>query len=544
MKRAVIYARVSTDRQAEEGLSIDSQIESCRRKADDLNAAVLHVFRDEGISGTTDARPGFRTAINRCAMGDVDYFICWSSSRFARDQADAIAYKRELQGYGTKMVYAQSSIDLDSHEGWMLDSFQQVIDESYSRQVSADTKRSMMKAAGEGYFMGGRLPFGYQTEQEPGTQRRRLVPLEHEALVVRMIFDWAAQGVGAKLIAERLNGQGQMIRGRRWHKGTVLHMLNSEVYMGTVVYNRFDRKRRKPRPEADWVRVHSHEALVSPEQWRSVQDGMSDRAPVAERSAPNSNHIFTGLLRCGLCNSSLQIATGTGRGGKVYSYFACRGYLQGCSCDFKRMRAEPFEQWLLQELLDKLLNRQMIEAVLRQLDDAAARFVKERATRRTSLVLELRAVEGRRNRLYEVLEEGGKDAPGVNELGPRLRKLNEQARQLEQALSALECEPEPTMGPLDVSADEAAEILRETVSGCQDPKTLRAFVASIVQMIVVKGEEVAVHYKPECLVLSDGHSVHSKPKWLPVPSKLRTEVLTISRRAVPVLGDPQMRLVA
>ena len=89
MKRAVIYARVSTDKQADEGLSIDSQIDSCRRKAEQLGAVVLHVFRDEGISGTTDARPGFRTAINRCAVGDVDFMICWSSSRFARDQHDA-----------------------------------------------------------------------------------------------------------------------------------------------------------------------------------------------------------------------------------------------------------------------------------------------------------------------------------------------------------------------------------------------------------------------------------------------------------------------
>jgi len=117
MKRAVIYARVSTDRQAEEGLSIDSQIQSCRARADALGATVMHVFRDEGISGATDARPGFRAAINRCSLGDVQYLICWSSSRFARDQHDAITYKRELAASRTKLVYAQGQIDLDTHDG-------------------------------------------------------------------------------------------------------------------------------------------------------------------------------------------------------------------------------------------------------------------------------------------------------------------------------------------------------------------------------------------------------------------------------------------
>lgn len=322
MKRAVIYARVSTDRQADEGLSIDSQIQSCRAKAEQLGAVVLHVFRDEGISGTTDARPGFRAAINRCSLGDVDLLICWSSSRFARDQHDAISYKRELASYSTKLIYAQGQIDLDTHEGWMLDSFQQVVDESYSRQVSADTRRSMMKAAREGYFMGGRVPYGYQAVVAEDGKRRRLVPKEPEASVVRSIFDSARRGVGAKLIALDLNSQGMKMRGRAWSKGTVLYMLNSEVYMGQVIYNRFERKTRKPRPESDWVRVEAHQPLVAREDFEAVQQGMSQRAPTPESGAPSSTHLFTGLLRCGRCNSSLQVQTGTGRGGSMYSYYA------------------------------------------------------------------------------------------------------------------------------------------------------------------------------------------------------------------------------
>lgn len=118
MKRAVIYARVSTERQADEGLSVESQIEACRRKANELDAAVVAVYRDDGISGTTDARPGFRAAINDSALGGVDFLLCWSSSRFARDQHDAIRYKRDLAARGTKLVYASQALDLDTDGGW------------------------------------------------------------------------------------------------------------------------------------------------------------------------------------------------------------------------------------------------------------------------------------------------------------------------------------------------------------------------------------------------------------------------------------------
>ena len=123
MKRAVIYARVSTERQADEGLSVESQIQACRRKADELGAAVVNVYRDDGISGRTDARPGFRAAIHHCTLVGADFMVCWSSSRFARDQLDALSYKRELSSAGVRLVYASSGVDLETTEGWLADSF-------------------------------------------------------------------------------------------------------------------------------------------------------------------------------------------------------------------------------------------------------------------------------------------------------------------------------------------------------------------------------------------------------------------------------------
>jgi site-specific DNA recombinase len=537
MKRAVIYARVSTDRQAEERLSIASQIESCERKAETLGAAVIGLYKDEGISGTTDARPGFRSAINRCALGDVDYLICWNSSRFARDQHDAISYKRELVSCGTRLAYAQSEVDLSTHEGWLLDSVQQVLDENYSRQVSRDTRRSMMSAAAEGFWMGGRVPFGYRAEPVEGSKRRRLAPNEPEAAVVRQIFAWAADGIGALLIAVRLNGQGTTLHGRPWHKGSLLHILSSEVYVGTVIYNRMQRKTRKPRPESEWVRVQAHPGIVSAEIFSLVRHGLADRAPAAERGAPTSQHAFTGMLRCGSCGAALQISTGTGRGGKVYSYYACRADLQGQRCDFKRMRADKFDAWMLDELLTHLLNREVIQAVLDNLDEAASRWVQDRSKRRTAHVLELRVAESRRRRLYEVIEAGAKDSLGLAELGPRIRELNDQINKLERQLVAIEAEPEPSVEVLQVSAEEAEGIFRQTLMNTDDPRRLRSFLASITEKIDVKTDTVDVHYKPDCLVLSDGQPVRSKHQWLLDPSKLRTMVLRLPR------GDSGMRFI-
>lgn len=77
MKRAIIYTRVSSKRQADDGLPLESQLASCRAKAEQLGAEVLREFVDSGISGTTDKRPAFQEAINYCSLMNVDYFITW-----------------------------------------------------------------------------------------------------------------------------------------------------------------------------------------------------------------------------------------------------------------------------------------------------------------------------------------------------------------------------------------------------------------------------------------------------------------------------------
>ena len=515
MKRAVVYARVSTERQADEGLSIDSQIEACTRRAGSMNAAVIAVYRDEGISGTTDARPGFRAAINRCALRDVDYLICWSSSRFARDQHDAITYKRELNGFGTRLVYAQSDVDINTHEGWLLDSMQQVIDENYSRQVSRDTKRSMMSAAADGYWMGGRVPYGYRAVPAADGRRRKLAPHEYEAAVVRQMFGWAADGAGALLIATRLNELGVTLAGRPWRKGSVLYLLRSGAYMGEVIFNRFDRKSRKAKPESDWVRVRSHEAIVAKDLFEKVQVVIDGRAPVAERSAGTSMHAFTGLLRCRRCDGALKIRTGKGRGGVMYSYYACHNHLQGVRCGLPAFRADQFDAWMTQQLLDKVLTEEVIQGVIDRLDEDATDWVKDRARRRTALTLELRAAEGRRRKLFDVIEEHGTGAPGIREMGPRLRELAAQIESLERAMVALEAEVQPNLGPLTISAAEAAEVFRNTITACDDPKKKRAFLATITDRIVVGEGSVDVHYKPDCLVMADGQTVRSEHCWLP-----------------------------
>lgn len=184
-KTAVIYARVSTARQADDGLPVESQIDQCKARAAALGATVIRIFRDDGISGRTSARPAFLEAIDFCDAHQVGMFVCWSTSRFARNRLDAAVYKRLLAKAGTRLVYASQDFG-DNDDAWLAEAIVEVMDEQYSRTIAKDTRRSMRKNAEDGYWNGGHVPFGFHVV--PDGKRRRLAPLESEAAVVRMIF--------------------------------------------------------------------------------------------------------------------------------------------------------------------------------------------------------------------------------------------------------------------------------------------------------------------------------------------------------------------
>jgi site-specific DNA recombinase len=503
VKTAIIYARVSTKKQAEEELPIESQLDVCHRKAAELGADVVRVFTDEGISGrATEARQSFQEAIDYCGVYEVDYLITWNTARFARNHADAAWFKQILRKGGTNMVYVANNIDHTSDDAWLIEGFFEMMDEQYSRTVSKDTRRSMIKNARDGYFNGGNIPFGYSSL--PEGKRRRLVINEGEAAIVRQAFAEYLTGTGGLNIALALNRRGLYRRGgKHWDKKTVLYLLKNWVYAGYVTYNRHDVGRRRMRSSEEWIRVKGHQEIISPEEFAAVQQRLLEHAPAAAAGSPKSSFLFTGLLACGECDATLQIENATGRG-KVYRYYNCRTALAGAGCKHRRIAARPLDDWLLQCVLDRVLTPKSIGEIIAQMHEVRGAWTKERALRRAALVAEMRNVETRRRKLLDVLELLGKDAPNLSDIGSRLAELNQAVRRLTGELEDLEHTEPPA---IDVGAGDIEELttyFRQMVEECEDPKRVRAFLSSFIERVVLHQDHAMLHIRPDRLIDSGG----------------------------------------
>ena len=512
---AIIYARVSTARQADDGLPVESQIDQCQAKAAAIGADVLRVFRDDGISGRSSRRPGFTAAMDYCERNNVDIFICWSTSRFGRDQLDAGLNKRLLEKMGVRLIYASQEFG-DDDEGWLAESITSVIDEMYSRKIAKDTRRSMVRNARDGCFCGGRAPFGYRSV--PAGKRRRLQVDQAEAGLVRTMVRWCLAGAGTKAIAVRLNESGLTKRGRRWDKANVVTVLKDRAMLGQIVY----------RVGEEEIVTPAHDAIVSAEDFAAVQALLHDRAPRNAGGRPRSEAVFSGMLRCGACGDAMTTETATGRGGVRYHYYNCRAWLKGCGCRSRRVPVEALDDWLLSGILDRVFTPENIRDLVASMKASAGRSRRDREAHATAIARERADVERRLHRLYETVEAGA--GLELADVAPRIRELNTRRAQLAREADELSAQPVPaTIAPRDIAA--GVEVFRGLVERCEDPKRVREFLSGIVRRVVLDDQEARVEYFPERIALPAVGGSQCEVRWLPDLATLRT-----ARIAIPGAG--------
>ena len=514
MKRAVIYARVSTQRQADDGVSMDSQIEQCHVKAAALGVVVDQVFRDDGVSGRTDNRSGFQSALAYCAANQVSHFICWSTSRFGRNLQEALKNVNQLREWGTKPAYVHQDIDLDTDQGWMLAVVTGMMDEMHSRNVAKDTLRSMISASRDGYWVGGTPPFGYKAVKIG--KRSKLVPHESNADIVRMMFRLVLEErLGAQAIALRLNAERMLRDGKTWGKTSVTFVLKNKSYMGVRLFNQVKKKTREAKAAEEVVQVDSHPPLVSKDDFERAQTMMQDRMPQHKGGTNKATFAFTGLVFCGICGGQLQMTSGTSRNGDQHSYYTCMAHRAGRPrCLLKAAPAALFDDWMVGEIVDKLLTPEVMQEVIGEIQGHSHSWADERSARRKVLVRDLRDKESRRGNLFELLETQGKNAPNLGDLSGRLHELSADIQEIQRQLTILETQKGPDYSQMTFDPQIAADMMRERIANCPDKRQLRGMLGTFVHQILVSNHRITVEYREDALLRGPQTTVHSGVIWL------------------------------
>lgn len=504
-KTAVIYARVSTQRQAEKQLPVESQLTQARKKADELGATVAREFVDHGVSGTLQSRPAFQDAFLFCELNRPDYFIVWSSSRFARNKHDATTYKLQLQRMGVTLSYVFMDVDTDSDQGWAMDSMLEIFDELYSRQVSADTRRSMARVAQDGYWIGGVPPYGFEPVSVSGTRRKKLAVRESEADLVRLIFQLKqSDRMGCRQIANYLNDRGYSNRGREWRKTVIGDLLRNPAVIGKTVFGRKDRNTGRRRPLSECLVVDSHEAIIDAATWESVQQQLASETNNTDNSTAKSHFLLTGLLKCE-CGSACRTESASGRS-RRYWYYNCRAAAERKAHAHNRISAPGLDRFFMEAVAECMIDENTVSELIAELKDQAAGWSRDHAKRKKSVSSEIVAAERRLHRLYELLEESD-GVLSLSDLAPRIRRHKTDLERLERRYSDIEAEQPPQYDFSRLTVDVVRSYIVERLS--QDsPRKVRGFLKTFVEQAVVLDDTLEIYYNAVALVGSSGGSGH------------------------------------
>lgn len=337
-KQAAIYARVSTDDQAQHGYSLPSQIEACERFANQHGYEIVEVYQDD-ISGAKpiSARPNGYELVQAIASKQIKTVIVYQVDRLSRDIVDLLTTVRDWLRAGVEIFaldIGQVTSELDIVlviKGW------QGSDER--KKIAERTKRGKDGKAKAGKVVGvGPSPYGYVYANG------ELTINESQAEIVRMIFGWYVNGnenghmmsllaIARQLSAMRIPKPGEsmslnwkMKRGKYsvwdgtvWNTGTVHKIVINEVYSGVYRYGRYIGAHGNggKRPPEEHILI-SVPAIVSPELWKLAQERRAYNSRIAKRRTKRE-YLMRGLIYCA-CGRAMV------GGGKGDLYYCTRRY--------------------------------------------------------------------------------------------------------------------------------------------------------------------------------------------------------------------------
>jgi DNA invertase Pin-like site-specific DNA recombinase len=112
MKKAGIYVRVSTKDQ-----SVDMQLNDLERYSRERGLDVFNIYKDNGISGTKDNRPGLNQLMEDTRKRKFDVVLVWRFDRFARSTKHLVTALYEFRNLGIDFISYQENIDTSSPLG-------------------------------------------------------------------------------------------------------------------------------------------------------------------------------------------------------------------------------------------------------------------------------------------------------------------------------------------------------------------------------------------------------------------------------------------
>ncbi|MCL2369668.1 MAG: recombinase family protein [Firmicutes bacterium] len=343
---AVIYPRYSSTGQNEQ--TIETQIQLCKEYAEKRGLKVIKVFdgdKAKSASKETNKRKDLHKMLAVAEGGTFQYIIVYELNRFARNRAESVLFKSQLEKYGVRVLSVCEDIR-DDEGGELYEMILEWRDEKYSRDLSRRVRHGLDTSVANGTYCGGYLIYGYKKILEPiaGKVDRFIKTVaidEEQAVIVRYVFEEYDKGVEKKDIATALNARGHRYGGKPFTGKSFDKWVVNEKYTGEFYFG-------------ERHCTNMYPPIIDKALFLRVQERLSKNkyfaGGVATARVP---YYLTGKAVCEHCDTDIVSDGGTGRHGTTYHYYACKK-MKKRFCDKKRNGKDELELYVVECVRDFL----------------------------------------------------------------------------------------------------------------------------------------------------------------------------------------------
>jgi site-specific DNA recombinase len=480
--RAILYARVSTDEQANFGYSLAQQIEALRAHAAREGLGILEEVTDPGQSGASFERPGMDRVRDLVAAGGVSVVLAQDRDRFAREPAYHYLLRKEFEEHGTKIRALNDRGD-ESPEGELTDGILDQLAKFERAKLSERSRRGKMRKAREGKVIIARRPrYGFK----PNERRDGYEIDEPQMHIVRRIFRMAVEGMSFKAIKHVFEREGiPTPQGAEfWDRGFFRRCILDDIYrphsveeitaaVSPEVVARLDPDRRyglwwfnrrgvrtkqvsEPsengriykrryswhhKPAEEWIAVPVPDSGIP----RTLVDAA--REAIKNNSTPSNAgqrfwELSGGITVCSDCGRKMSSTPKTKihKGQRyVYRYYRCsRNHLHGrAGCtNSKNFKAEDLEQRVWEYVRGLLLQPERLRAGLRRyVEREREQVLRNDPEKEAKVWLEKIVSADRQRTKYQ--EMAAEELITFEELRERLSELEETRKSAQSELEAI-----------------------------------------------------------------------------------------------------------
>ena len=442
MQRAIIYCRVSSEKQRKEGHGLDSQEQRCRVYAQQNNYDVEKVFRDSASGGGDFMkRPAMVELLNYIDKKRYNKYVVVFDDlkRFARDTMFHFKLKRDLESRGAKIECLNFKFE-DTPEGEFIETMMAAQGQLEREQNRRQVIQKMKSRLEDGYYCFSGTAVGYKFINDP-VHGKIIVPDEPKASIVKEALEGFANGrFSHKKELLDLFVNKNFNNGKNVYYETIKRMLNNIfLYAGYIEYKPW---------EVSLIKGF-HENLISWEMAQKIKDKLDGKETTFTRKEVNPEFPLRGFVLCAECRGLMTGSYSTGRNRK-HPYYRCKN--SECKLRNKSIRKRDVENSFKNILsrikpTDKAIN--LTKAIFK---DVWTKKQKEWRAEESAKRRQLQTAQDQKERLIDLVSRASAENT-IRAYESKINKLHEKEVVLKESLESCSIDKMDIGTALDIVFD-------------------------------------------------------------------------------------------